>query len=39
MKEPKGIDLLGTLLNLLADQFQVKITYELTEKHEKEITT
>lgn len=27
----KGIDLLATLIDLLADQEQVKITYELTE--------
>lgn len=32
MKEPNGIDLLATLINLLADQEGVKITYELTEK-------
>lgn len=30
LKEPKGIDLLATLINLLADQEGVKITYELT---------
>ena len=29
MNEPKGIDLLATLINLLADQEGVKITYEL----------
>jgi hypothetical protein len=32
MKEPKGIDLLATLINLLADQEHVSISYELTEK-------
>lgn len=31
MKEPKGIDLLATLIDLLADQEGVKITYELEE--------
>lgn len=33
-KEPKGTDLLATLINLLADQEQVKIKFELegTEK-------
>lgn len=38
MKEPHGIDLLKTLLDLLADQEGVKITYEIetTEKEEKE---
>lgn len=29
MKEPNGIDLLATLIDLLADQEGVKITYEL----------
>lgn len=29
MKEPKGIDLLKTLIELLADQEGVKIKYEL----------
>lgn len=29
MKEPNGIDLLATLIKLLADQEGVKITYEL----------
>ncbi len=29
MKEPNGIDLLATLIGLLADQEGVKITYEL----------
>lgn len=32
MKEPKGIDLLATLIELLADQEGVKITYELTDE-------
>lgn len=31
-KEPKGIDLLATLIDLLADQEGVKITYELVTK-------
>jgi hypothetical protein len=31
MNTPKGIDLLATLINLLADQEGVKITYELEE--------
>lgn len=30
-KEPKGADLLATLIELLADQEGVKITYELEE--------
>lgn len=29
MKEPRGIDLLATLIELLADQEGVKIKYEL----------
>lgn len=29
MKEPNGLDLLATLIDLLADQEGVKITYEL----------
>ena len=29
MKEPRGIDLLATLIDLLADQEGVKIKYEL----------
>ena len=29
MKEPKGADLLATLIDLLADQEGVKITYEV----------
>lgn len=33
-KEPKGIDLLATLINLLAEQEGVKITYELTEERQ-----
>jgi hypothetical protein len=32
MKEPRGIDLLKTLIDLLADQENVKITYELETK-------
>ena len=28
MKEPKGIDLLSTLIKLLADQENVRINYE-----------
>ena len=31
MNEPKGIDLLATLIQLLADQEGVKITCELTD--------
>ena len=31
-KEPNGLDLLATLINLWADQEGVKITYELTEE-------
>lgn len=35
MKEPNGLDLLATLIDLLADQEGVKITYELgSVKHE-----
>lgn len=30
-KEPRGADLLATLINLLAEQEHVKITYKLTE--------
>ncbi len=30
-KEPRGIDLLATLIDLLADQEGVTITYELKE--------
>lgn len=33
---PKGIDLLATLIELLADQEGVKITYELREREEKQ---
>lgn len=29
MKEPKGIDLLSTLIKLLADQENVRISYEI----------
>jgi hypothetical protein len=31
MKEPNGINLLGTLIDLLADQECVKITYKIEE--------
>ena len=35
MKEPRGIDLLRTLIELYADQEGVKITYQLEEvKHD-----
>lgn len=37
-KEPKGIDLLATLIDLLADQEGVKIKYDLTEPNGKEVT-
>ena len=30
MKEPRGVDLLATLIDLLADQEGVKITYDIT---------
>ena len=30
--KPNGLDLLATLIDLLAEQEGVKITYELTEK-------
>lgn len=33
---PNGIDLLATLIKLLADQEGVEITYELTERAEHE---
>ncbi len=29
MKKPNGVDLLSTLINLLAEQEGVKITYEI----------
>ena len=32
MKEPRGSDLLSTLIDLLADQEGVKITYELMDE-------
>lgn len=32
MKEPSGVDLLATLIRLLADQEGVKIEFELEEK-------
>jgi len=31
MSEPRGVDLLSTLVELLAEQEGVKITYELKE--------
>ena len=34
-KEPKGTDLLATLIELLADQEGVKITYEFETNDEK----
>lgn len=34
MKQPRGIDLLATLIDLYADQEGVKITYELESKAE-----
>lgn len=34
MKTPSGKDLMAILINLLADQEGVKITYELEEKKE-----
>lgn len=35
-KEPSGKDLLKTLIDLLADQEGVKITYELTETEKEQ---
>lgn len=35
MKEPRGIDLLKTLIELYADQTGVKITYTLVDGEEK----
>lgn len=35
MKEPSGIDLLKTLIELLADQEHVKITYEIESKEKR----
>ena len=35
-KEPKGCELLATLINLLAEQEQVKITYEITETEKEQ---
>lgn len=32
MKKPSGVDLMAILINLLADQEGVKITYELEDK-------
>ena len=37
MKEPRGIDLLRLLVDLLADQEGVKITYELEGKNENDV--
>lgn len=37
MKEPKGIDLLKTLIDLLADQENVKITYRIETKEKKAV--
>lgn len=37
-KEPKGVDLLAMLINLLADQEGVKIEFDLTEENRKEVT-
>lgn len=34
-KEPSGKDLLSTLIDLLADQEGVKITYEITETNKE----
>ena len=35
-KEPSGKDLLKTLIDLLADQEGVKITYEITETEQQQ---
>lgn len=35
-KEPRGADLLATLIDLLADQEGVKITYEVREEKHHE---
>ncbi len=35
MKEPSGINLLRTLVDLYADQEGVKITYQITQEKEK----
>lgn len=37
-KEPKGAELLATLINLLAEQEGVKITYEIQERPENGTT-
>lgn len=37
MKEPKGVDLLATLIELLAEQEGVKINYELTGSEENAV--
>lgn len=39
MKEPRGIDLLATLIELLADQEGVKINYEIISTSSKEEKT
>lgn len=39
MKEPNGMDLLRTLIDLLADQEGVKITYEIEGVQTNEIKT
>ena len=36
MQEPKGVDLLATLIKLLAEQEGVKITYEVEENENVE---
>lgn len=38
MKKPDGLDLLATLINLLADQEGVKIEFELERVHNKEVS-
>ena len=37
MKEPNGLDLLATLINLLADQEGVEISYVLEQKGETRV--
>ena len=37
MKTPNGLDLLATLIDLLAEQEGVKITYELTKEKENDL--
>jgi hypothetical protein len=36
MKEPRGVDLLKTMIELLADQEGLKITYEIKEGVKRE---